>query len=230
MLKVVENRGAAAAIGLVLLVCSLFTIGLVPIAKADGVQSYQYTVRFGSPIFASGYALNMAISFTTSGLIGGTLVNIDPSNVTVLLAPTAGAPIGPGNVDSLVVSPLVSFSASDEYFDATFLYGIPCPASEQATICSARPFRWQRQDEYQAYFNQPIMGTGVYAIDDSVLTDATVGGDPLGESYAQYHNHEGSGGLGDSVSVLATPEPNTGILVGACLLCSTVIALWRRTA
>jgi hypothetical protein len=206
MLKVVENRGAAAAIGRVLLVCSLLAIGIVPIAKADA-QSYQYTVTFTSaPEYGDGLSFNMALSFVTSGLLGSGTTNIDPNSVVVLAAP-------------LNDSSLVSLTANNGEFDASFV-GQACPG------CGYLPGQFERDDHYSTFFQNPITTTGTYQPFISEVVDATHSTSPPGESYEDFLNH---GGFGDSVGVVATPEPNAGLLVGICFLCCALIAVLRRT-
>jgi hypothetical protein len=229
MVKFAGNRRAAILIFRIFLVWSLFAIALAPPAKADGVQSYQYTFTFTSAPNSGADSIpdsniNMSISFVTSGLLGSTSTTIDPNVVQVLEAPTAFVPAGTYDPSERVSSPLVSLQANDQSFSATFLYQAPCPVADQPNICST--FRWQRFDNYEALFNVPLTGTGTFPSDVSVLSDSTNGNDPIGESHAQYVNEEDAFGI-DSVSVMATPEPTTGLLVGACFLC-TFVALRRR--
>jgi hypothetical protein len=206
----------------VLLVCSLFAIGFTPAANAD---SYEYTVTFNSAAYLSGESkLTMAVSFVLPGLLDGTMTSINPSAVHVLEAPIADAPVGVNNSYLPVSSSLVSLSASNQEIDVVFTE-LVCPGGP----CGVDPsfpssVRWERQDNYVSVFDAPIAGMGIHQAHFSELIDATFGYDPVGESHNTYM------GDGDSVSVVATPEPNTGSLVGACFLCCLMIVSLRRSA
>jgi hypothetical protein len=207
MFNVVENRRAAFAFARVLLVCSLFAIGFTPAANADA-QSYQYTITFTSaPEYGDGLSFNMALSFVTSGLLGSGTTNIDPNSVVVLAAP-------------LNDSSLVSLTANNGEFHASFV-GQACPG------CGYLPGQFERDDSYSDFLQNPITAPGTYQPFISEVVDATHTTSPPSESFQDFLNH---GGFGDSVSVVATPEPNTGSLVGACFLCCLMIVLLRRSA
>jgi hypothetical protein len=206
MLEVSGNRRAAVTLARVLVVCSLFVIGLAPSAKADA-QSYKYTITFTSaPEYGGGLSFNMAVSFVTSGLLGSGTMSIDPNSVVVLAAP-------------LDDSTLVSLTANNGEFDASFV-GQACPG------CGYLPGQFERDDHYSDFFLNPITAPGTYQPFISEVVDATHSTNPPGESYQDFLNH---GGFGDSVSVVATPEPNTGFLVGICFLCCALLAVVRRT-
>jgi hypothetical protein len=97
--------------------------------------------------------------------------------------------------------------------------------------CSAfeSPGHWQRDSDYSEYVAQLITGPGVYVPDVTELRDHWFGDYPLGESYRDTVNRDGiNAPFADSISVVATPEPNTGFLVGACFLLCAAIAFRRK--
>jgi len=207
MFNVVENRSAAIAFARGLLICSLFVIIFAPAAKAD-TQSFQYTITFTSaPAYGDGLTFNMALSFVTSGLLGSGTTNIDPNSVVVLAAP-------------LNDSSLVSLTANNGEFHASFV-GQACPG------CGYAPGTFERDDSYSDFLQSPITGAGTFQPFISEVVDTTHTTSPPSESFQDFLNH---GGFGDSVSVVATPEPNSVFLVGACFLGCAMIALLRRSA
>lgn len=209
MVKVAWNRSAALLVARVLLVSSLFVIGLAPTVKAE---SFEYTVTFGGDTYLSqGLKLTTAISFTLPTLLGSDFVNIDPSSVQVLEAPVASAPDTTGTIFTTVASSLFSVTANDNTFSVAFLYQRPTGF-------------WERNDSYSMTFDSPITGAGVYQSDKSELTDVTQGNDPLGMSFNRY----GPNVQGDSVTLKVTPEPNSGLMFGGCLLLCAAVALRRR--
>ncbi len=234
MLKVVESRRSAVAVARILLVLTLFAIGLAPAAKADGL-SYEYTMTF----MPSGIDnLHMSISFVVPAL--GVPPNLDDVQVTqrpTIFAPvvvTGNAPPSSWNDYSyLPVEPsLVSVNVSSDGVSANFWYQVPCNPGDES-VCAPNngvpngiPYRWQAEVSYALVFDSPITGPGSPSPIHTEVDETTNGNGPLGES----HNNLSGRDPADTLNVVATPEPTTGLLVGACFLCCAMIALLRRGA
>jgi hypothetical protein len=88
MLKRVRNLRVAVLLARVLLVCSIFAVGLAPSAKAD---EYQYTITFDpfDPLNLTG--LSMSATFEATSLPGSTDLDVDPSSVHILNSPHAAS-------------------------------------------------------------------------------------------------------------------------------------------
>lgn len=237
--KVAVNHRAAILFARIFFVWSVIVIGLAPRARADNVQSYQYTVTFGSLTASdapNGSSMNMQLRFVVSGLLGDAVVNIDPNHVQVLEAPVAPVPKEDANFavgnDQWTSAPLhlVSLAVSDNgVADAYFSIEVHNPHGCLNPDCSAFiDGHWQRDDDYQENLYAPITAVGTYIPHDTHLTDHGFGDYPLGETFNVVNNFEELAGTGDSISVVATPEPNTGFLVGACFLLSVAVVLRRR--
>jgi hypothetical protein len=222
MIKVAGNRRAVILFARIFFVWSLIGVAADSRAMADDVPSYQYTMTFGWLDSQSGFHLNMELRFVTHGLLGDSTVNIDPNDVQVLEAPVAGQPSG-----SFVASHLIGLTADDATYQAHFYNGLNTTAGS-----------FERDDNYGLFYANAITAPGDYIPVMAQLVDTTHGtGQFLGESYTEYNDHNGivcnvtcdpTGVEIDGLSIVATPEPNTGFLVGACFLLTVAVALRRK--
>ena len=73
-------------------------------------------------------------------------------------------------------------------------------------------------------FDSPTSGPGVYQGIHTEVDLTTHGNGPIGKSH---NNIPGREDPADTPSIVTTPDPTTGLLVGACFL-STFVALRRR--
>ena len=198
MVKVPGKSRAAVLSARVLLVSSLFAIGLAPSARAD---DYQYTITF-DPLNQSG--LSMSATFDATSLPGSTGLDVDPSSVQILNSPYA-APF----VENITVQ-------NDSLFMSIDMQ--TCPGG-----CGSANYL-ERRDVGQVSLLNPITGPGTYQFgSNDVNTYGTLeewvvgGGGPTG-----IFNPEGS------VTIVVTPEPNSGLMFGGCFLLCAAVASRRK--
>jgi hypothetical protein len=139
MVEVVGNRRAALRFFRVLLVCSLFAIGLAVSARAD---DFQYTVTF-DPSNVTGDSFS--VSFDTTSLLGSTTVNINPSDGHVVFGPHPNEYVSDISVSDNIFSVVITSERCPGgcgipgYLDdvttgtASFLTPITAPGTDQIT-------------------------------------------------------------------------------------------------
>ena len=140
MVQFERNRRGAALLARVVLVCSLFAIGLAAPARAN---DYQYTITV-DPLNLSG--LSMSVMFDATSLPGSTGLNVDPSTVQILNSPYASpyvedVSILPENNDTIEMS-----------IDTQ-----TCPGG-----CDGIPNYLTRSDTAFIELLKPITGPGIY--------------------------------------------------------------------
>jgi hypothetical protein len=203
MVKLEGNRRAAVLSVRLLLVCSFLMIGLAPSARADG---YQYTVTF-DPSNSTGDSFS--ISFDTTSILGSSLVTIDPGDVKVLNAEFQGLPASGFYV-------LGDITVRDDYFAVT-LQRERCPGG-----CNNISNYLDDQITGNAHLLNPITSPGTYQTPDitggSQMQYYVVGGGPP-FTYVD---------PGATVTLMATPEPNSGLMFGGCFLLCAAVALRRK--
>jgi hypothetical protein len=199
MVKVAGNRSAAVLVARFLLVCTLLAIGFTSNARAN---EYQYTITF-DPMNLSG--LSMSVKFDATSLPGSTGLNIDPSDVQIFNSPYAAPYVESVSVQNNSLSLAIDMQT--------------CPGG-----CDGIAGYLTRRDVGIVDLLNPITGPGTYQFGSNDLnTYGTLeewvvgGGSPIG-----IFNPEGS------VAVMVTPEPNSGLMIGACFLLCAAVALRRK--
>jgi hypothetical protein len=206
MVKFAGNRGAAFLFARIVFVCALFAIGLAPVARAD---TYQYTVAFDS---LNSTGLYTSFSFDTTSLLGSASVSIDPSDVHVIAAPHEGFN---------VTNEIQNLTVSSNSFAVTWL-AIIGPVSAG---CLGSFTNWNCYNSIaNGSFLNPITSPGTYQFDSISMGDHLIGGGQLLE-----YNPGNSPSLEGKVSLMVTPEPNSGLMFGGCVLLCAAVALRRRT-
>jgi hypothetical protein len=172
----------------------------VGLAPSAKADEYQYTVSFAG---ASSFDLGGAtVTFDTSSIINGPTV-IDPSSVQVLEAPQG---------DSLVSL----FLNAGDFFSMSFF--APCGTTyPNSRPCTNIANQNNEYDSYQGSFFTPVTAPGTYSFDEAVVEEEVIGGTILQD-----------GGVPATLTLVATPEPNSGLMFGACFLLCAAIALRRR--
>jgi hypothetical protein len=201
MFNLMGNRRAAVVLARLLLVCSLFAIGLGPAARAN---EYQYTITF-DPLNLSG--LSMGVMFDAASLPGTFGLAIDPGSVQILNAPDPGSTVSSVSV----FGDFVSVELRSE----------TCPGG-----CDGIPGYLDHRTVGDASLLNPIAGPGTYQFGPSsdqqtvysTLSEFVVGGGP----------GTGPVNLEGSVTIVVTPEPNTGLMFGSCFLLCAAGALRRK--
>jgi len=153
MFKVARNRRTALLLARVLLVCSLFVMGLAPSSRAD---DFKYTVTM-DPTNRTG--LFTSFSFQTKTLIGSDLESIDPHKIHMLEGPL------PGSV-------LESFSIDNQSLAAHFVQ--PCSVTERCEegIVGAGD-DWTDES---AHLISAMTSPGTYQFDFMDITNLVVAG------------------------------------------------------
>ena len=201
MFILVGNRSVAVVLARLLLVCSLFAIGLAPAARAD---EYQYTIAF-DPLNLSG--LSMSVMFDAASLPSSSALAIDPGSIQILNAPDPGSTVY--NVS--LYGDFVSMELRSE----------TCPGG-----CDGISGYLDHRTVGDASLLNPITGPGTYQFGPtsdqqtvySTLSEFVVGGGP----------GTGPVNVEGSVTIAETPEPNSGLMIGTCFLICTVIVLLRK--
>jgi hypothetical protein len=197
------RRAAVLSVGLSL-ISSIFVIGSAPSARAD---DFQYTVTFDT---FNAYGMYTSFSFDTTSLLGTTNVSIDPSDVHIIAAPNSGGDVT-YNTESLTASSsgfrfsLIGRSGPD-----------PCAGAFTNFNCINT---WGTGE-----FTNPITSPGTYQFDFVDLSKYVIGGGLLDEVHTpqQYDLYS------SNVSVILTPEPNSGLMFGGCFLLCAGVALRRK--
>ena len=162
MVKVAGNLRAAVLSARVLLVCSLFAIGLAPSAGAD---FYQYTVTF-DPLNATCAVrdcLYTKFSFDTTSLLGNASVSINPSEVQVIAAPHEGFD---------VTNFITNLNVSSSSFSVVWLSKIG-PVSD-GCFGELTNFNCFNSAGNGTFLN-PITSPGTYQFDGIDMTDYKIG-------------------------------------------------------
>jgi hypothetical protein len=202
MVKLVLNFTVSASLARALLVCYVVTIGFAPSAKAD---DYQYTVTF-DPSNSTG--LSTTFAFETTSLLGSATVSIDPSDIQLIAAPHAG-------------SVIQSLEANNQGFAVDWLL-IRNPSLWSSEHCSNANCV---SDDAAGTFLNPITAPGTYQFNFVDMTDQVIGG---GTAF-EYHTPADSSLYNSNVSIVVTPEPKSGPMVGACFLMCAAVVLRRKT-
>jgi hypothetical protein len=177
----------------------------------------------------------MQLRFVVPGLLGDTPVNIDPSDVQVVEAPTDYQPNGDSAISHLVGLTYQAGGVQAHFYDEV---NTPNTSVCYSGVCTITTSHFQRDDNYVLNFSNAITAPGNYVPVEANLFDSTLGtGQYLGESHNTYSDVNGivcgvtcnpTGAEIDGLSIVATPEPNTGFLVGACFLLCAAVAFRRK--
>jgi hypothetical protein len=146
----------------------------------------------------TGMGFSAAVTFNTSSILNSSSTFIDPSDVQVLEA------IQGDSLDGLIFS--------GQNFDMDFT--APCSATVQG--CTITPGQGNEIDNYRGVFNTPVTAPGTYSFDLVDMTHSVDGG-PFTQNY-----------FPGSMTLVMTPEPNSGLMFGSCFLLCTAVALRRR--
>jgi len=245
MFKVaVESQGCRSTCPSLAAKVKITKLAVLFLLAAGGAraESFTYTATFNS--FGGTPMLDMSLSFNVHHLLGASEQEIKLKDVQVLERPTIFAPVvelgtaplgNPEDYSYLPVSlNLMSISGSNLDFNASFLYQVPCGPGEQSvcagpTFPGSGPYRWEGWINYSMRFDSPITGPGQFSPIRSNVDAWTNGNGPLGMSH-NIGDEEGSLTIVDPPDnkLLATPEPNSGLMFGACFLLCAGVALRGR--